>query len=271
MPHITPDMLETEELLFYGIEAVAQRWHQNFSRFSYEKNPRPNAGLFILCADLKATVRPQSGDAFVIGQGGILLLPKGAFYNITFEGDFAQATPHSYVVNFNPFTKDGEQVTFGNAPLLLVENGSLEKLPLSALNRAVHDVPRQQLKVRSLFFQVMEGVFDMAREQDAVFYPIRRGVKLLRREWKENEKISRYAAACGVSESYFHALFKGWAGMTPVEYRNRLRLSYACSYLKNTADKVEDIARQVGFDDPFYFSRLFKKIIGMTPREYRRT
>ena len=143
-------------------------------------------------------------------------------------------------------------------------------MPLSALVRAVHDLPRNHLKVHALFFRVMEGVFDMVHEQNAAFYPIRRGVKLLRREWKENEKISRYATESGMSESYFHALFRAWAGVTPVQYRNRLRISYACSYLKNNDEKIEDIAQQVGFEDPFYFSRLFKKVMGITPREYRK-
>lgn len=272
MRYMTPEMLETEEVRFDGIEAIAQRWYPHKMYYDYTAKPRPNTGLFILCADLKATFCLPDGRTFTVGQGSVTLLPKDMYYKVYITGD-AAADPrtHSYVVNFDPFTKDGEPVTLGDAPVVLFDGGSPEKLPLSALNRACHDVPLNRLKVRSLFFQVMEGVFDTAREQDAVFYPIRKGVKLLRREWHENQKISRYADACGISESHFHALFKAWAHMTPVEYRNRLRLSYACSYLKNTTDRVEDIARQVGFDDPFYFSRLFKRLIGMTPREYRRT
>lgn len=271
MPQICFDTLESEELYFDGIEAVAQQWSNAYARFSYEKQPRANSGLFILCADLKVTVYPKNKEPFVIGRGDVLLLPIGSYYSVTFEGDFSAECIHSYVVNFSPRTKDGTLCTFGDTPLVMARDIAFERLPLSALNRAAHDIHRNHIKVYSLFFKVLEEILSMAREQDAAFYPIRHGVQLLRREWRENEKISRYAAVCGLSESYFHAIFKAWAGMTPVEYRNRLRISYACSYLKNANEKIETVARRVGFDDAFYFSRLFKKQMGMTPREYKRT
>jgi len=270
MTPITLDMLESEEMFFDGIEAVPQRWPQAVSYFEYLTQPRPNTGLFFLRADMKATLNAQDGTAFTFGRGGVALLPKGARYRFTFEGGDKCDGVHSFVVNFTPHSKTGEEQVFATTPLLITENDALNGLPLPALVRAVHDLPRNHLKVHSLFFRVMEGVFDMVHEQNVAFYPIRRGVKLLRREWKENEKISRYATESGMSESYFHALFRAWAGVTPVQYRNRLRISYACSYLKNGEEKIEDIAREVGFEDPFYFSHLFKKVMGVTPREYRK-
>ena len=72
-----------------------------------------------------------------------------------------------------------------------------------------------------------------------------------------------------MSESHFRALFHQWAGMGPVQYRNRLRISHAQSYLVNSPMRVDKIAAMVGFDDVFYFSRLFKKITGVSPRAYR--
>ena len=43
----------------------------------------------------------------------------------------------------------------------------------------------------------------------------------------------------------------------------------AC-YLLDTYDQpVAEIARGLGYEDPYYFSRLFRKVMGMSPTRYR--
>ena len=39
--------------------------------------------------------------------------------------------------------------------------------------------------------------------------------------------------------------------------------------LERTSDSVQQIALEIGFDDPLYFSRRFKHRVGVSPREYR--
>lgn len=267
------EKLERENINFEGIEAVVQNWSQKNSSYSYLQFPRPNAGLFFVRADIRATFRLPSGKEWRVGKGNVVFLPRGIHYDVRLEGDFSkEARPHSYVVNFLPMLPDGREVDLGAEPIVLIEHEfPVESLEISALAKACHEIPCHPLRVKALFFQILESVFSAEEEhRQAEFYPIRKGVELLRREWSENLKISRYAEICGMSESYFHTLFRQWAGMTPVEYRNRQRISYACSYLKNTAYQVGEVARLVGFDDPFYFSRLFKQITGTSPREYRK-
>ena len=268
MDSITFDLLEREELFFTVTEVVAQRFPQHFE---FIAQPRENTGLFILCSDVQATLHIQNGETLRVQNGDVLLLPQGSRYRFVFDACDRCSPPHSYVVNFTTHDAGGTERSFQRMPRRILQGCNLGKLPLSALNRAMHDLPPRPLAVQTRFLEVLSAIFDMIHEQDAEFYPIRSGVKLLRREWTENHKISRYASECGMSESYFHALFRAWANMTPVEYRNRLRISYACSYLKNSDQKVEEIARAVGIEDPFYFSRLFKKITGMTPLEYKRS
>lgn len=271
MSHIlTPEQLATEDIVFRGIEAVAQRWTPPNMSFSYLQRPRPNTGLFFLCADLTMSFCVPHSEPVTIRQGSVALLPKGLFYKAVMQGD-ATGDPrtHSYVVNFDPVTPEGLPLSLGTAPTVLCTSTSFEALPLATLVGACHDIPRKPLKVQALFFEILADLFREIHHTSNGYYPIRRGVALLRQEWRENHRIARYAAACGISESHFHTLFKEWAGVTPVEYRNNLRLSYACSQLQNSAGSIEEIARQVGFDDPFYFSRLFKKQMGVTPREYR--
>jgi len=58
-------------------------------------------------------------------------------------------------------------------------------------------------------------------------------------------------------------------GRSPMQHLTSLRIERACQLLSATADKVESIARQVGFADASVFSRAFKRWIGRSPSAYR--
>lgn len=59
-------------------------------------------------------------------------------------------------------------------------------------------------------------------------------------------------------------------GMGISEHIRRMRVKVACDLLRNTEDRVSDIATEVGISDYNYFTKVFKKAIGVTPREYRK-
>jgi transcriptional regulator GlxA family with amidase domain len=53
--------------------------------------------------------------------------------------------------------------------------------------------------------------------------------------------------------------------MSPIKYRNMLRLNKALEILKSGEYSVIETAMIVGFDDPAYFSRIFKDQFGNSP------
>ena len=48
-----------------------------------------------------------------------------------------------------------------------------------------------------------------------------------------------------------------------------LRMQLAAKLLASTDDKIETIAREVGYENPFVFSTTFKKWVGWRPSDYR--
>jgi len=88
--------------------------------------------------------------------------------------------------------------------------------------------------------------------------------------YARSTSISKLATRARISPSYMFRTFKRGTGFTPVQYRNLLRIEEARRLLRNRALSVEEVARQVGFDDPRYFSRVFKKESGLSPREFRK-
>lgn len=59
-------------------------------------------------------------------------------------------------------------------------------------------------------------------------------------------------------------------GMTPLEYRNALRLGRARSYLEYGDISVQEIADMLGYATVSHFIKAFKSQYGCAPLQYRK-
>lgn len=78
------------------------------------------------------------------------------------------------------------------------------------------------------------------------------------------------AGRAGLGERTFLRRFIKATGLTPGEYRQRLRVARTRELLEFTGDTVEQIAAAVGYEDAGGLRRTFKRIVGLSPAEYRR-
>lgn len=89
----------------------------------------------------------------------------------------------------------------------------------------------------------------------------------------ENNFLSNFTtlellSLSNLKECQFRRSFKKLKGMSPIKYRNFLRLNKAAEILKSGEYSVVEAAMIVGFDDSGYFSRLFKNQFGVSPSNY---
>ncbi|MFD2934752.1 AraC family transcriptional regulator [Spirosoma flavum] len=83
--------------------------------------------------------------------------------------------------------------------------------------------------------------------------------------------LDNIAQSINLSTSFFSRRFKQDTGYAPIEYFNHLRIQKACQLLHFSDLRINEVASQLGIDDPFYFSRLFKKQMGVSPADYRKS
>jgi AraC-like DNA-binding protein len=81
---------------------------------------------------------------------------------------------------------------------------------------------------------------------------------------------SHVASACGVNVRYMSRLFKLFGSTSPHDYIGRLKLNKAANMLLTSNSSIGDIAREVGFEDPYHFSRNFRLFHGLSPHNYRK-
>jgi len=81
--------------------------------------------------------------------------------------------------------------------------------------------------------------------------------------------MKRFQQLSGYSYPLFSRLFSILADMTLAEYLRNRRLSEAVIDLRESSEKVIDIALKYGYDSADAFSAAFKKFHGATPSEVR--
>jgi len=88
--------------------------------------------------------------------------------------------------------------------------------------------------------------------------------------YRESFSIDTLANLCHLSTSHFSHLFTEIVGLSPLKYRDRLRIAYAIERLLFSHDKASLIAMECGFSDEAHFSKIFRSITGSPPSEYRK-
>ena len=262
--------LLTEPALFSGIDAVRQRFPDGSTWSGYIHMPRPDNGLVFICSNMTLLYEIPDQPPVTVKQGDVLFAPKGSCYKVLSQNPSVHSGADSYTVNFQITDATGRDITLGHRLGVIARDRFSRFNGLVAeLSRACNHIRSSRLKIQSAFLNLLDAVLESMEEHSKEYYIIRRGVEQLTIDWNKSEKISKYAWICGISLSYFNAMFKNWAGVGPVEYRNRLRISQAQSILQNSPVSVSETASMVGFEDPFYFSRIFKEITGVSPTAYR--
>lgn len=263
--------LRRESLHFSGINSVQQRFPNGSIWSGYINTPRPSHGLVYVCSDTTLIYEIPGRPTLHLGKGSVLFAPKGSFYKVTAQSNTPHTGIDSYTVNFCICDHCGEELSI-STPLSIITQDHFSNFPtlLTELTRACYDVRPSYLKIQANFLNYLDAVMESAEDYSKEYYIIRRGVEQLALDWNKQEKISKYAEICGISQCYFNAMFRNWAGVSPVEYRNRLRVSHARSILQSGSVSIAETAALVGFDDPFYFSRIFKSITGISPQVYKR-
>lgn len=86
----------------------------------------------------------------------------------------------------------------------------------------------------------------------------------------EDLSIDHLCGRFEISRSEIYRLFEQRFGTSVADFIRNKRIFMAEELIRNTDQKISEIAQTVGFYDYNYFSKVFRKSYGVSPREYRR-
>ncbi|WP_248761186.1 AraC family transcriptional regulator [Pseudarthrobacter sp. SSS035] len=82
--------------------------------------------------------------------------------------------------------------------------------------------------------------------------------------------LQELATAAGVSVGHLSREFRDEFRVGPITALERVRLGQAAIALQRSTYRIEEIAHQAGYSNPYHFSRRFSGTYGIPPRRYRR-
>lgn len=127
------------------------------------------------------------------------------------------------------------------------------------------------LKAKTLFYRlihlVMEGALAEGGGQE--HSQMRQIKTYMMAHYNTIDSIKELAEIFSMDQRQLSYFFKKSMGICPKKYLLQLRIKRAKELLVDHDRQVLEVARIIGYEDPFYFSRLFKRQTGYSPTEYR--
>lgn len=94
-------------------------------------------------------------------------------------------------------------------------------------------------------------------------------LKMMIEDLSTGAPLKELARSVNLSPSQFSRTFVEWFGMTPQQYRRRIRVDAACELLATTNLPIAQIANQCGYYDQSHLTNELRTIKGMPPGVYR--
>lgn len=104
--------------------------------------------------------------------------------------------------------------------------------------------------------------------RNALLDDLQKLLAYLDENYYENITLNQAAGYLHFSPSHFSKTFSKLTGTHFVTYLNRIRVEHAATMIKNSPQKMTEIALSCGFNNIRTFNRVFKEITGYTPSQF---
>jgi len=231
---------------------------------------RPKNGLLFLRFG-EASFCDTLGYSTTVREGELLFIPRGMKYYMEYE-----APENSFVlINFDTIKENGDPTIIFDGFRLVArddESKRIEKImtsfELCEKSRDTSSYMRKKELLYRLFGLISRSSSFVSSDDD--FARILEGVRMLEETYLENLPISTFAAASHFSVNSFRRHFLKCFGISPVKYRNDLRIKRAQELLTDGGFTVSEAAYASGFDNVGYFCRYYLKTYGETPSDTKK-
>lgn len=95
-------------------------------------------------------------------------------------------------------------------------------------------------------------------------------INYIRDNYSRNITLSEAANLVGVTPEYLSKLFNQKVNVNFVVFLRNFRISAAKRMILSGKYRMQEVAEQVGFNDPKYFNKVFKSVCGISPSEYKK-
>lgn len=211
-----------------------------------------------------ATLCSVCAGAFLLGETG-LLEGRAATTHWFYANDFSERFPNARMDIDKLVIDDGDLITAGglmawtDLGLRLVDRLLGPTVMLETARFLLVDPPGREQRYYSVFSPKL-------RHGDEAVLQVQHW---LQATGARDATLVAMADKAGLEPRTFLRRFHKATGLKPSEYCQHLRVGKAREMLEATTRPIEQVAWDVGYEDPGSFRKVFVKVTGLGPREYR--
>ena len=230
--------------------------HTEPMRFSHEGGRMFYGFIHLLKGQIQYEF-PQNGSTMQINAGQIVYIPKHFQYICVYP----EAETIVSVLNFD-LTPDS---TLQLPQEVMVLSAETKKFFKGFTNQ---QVPMNSLQCAARVYELLDILLRNPTTNTKQYRRLKPAIEHIEKYPANDENVDFYANLCGMSTSGFRRSFREYVGVSPIEYRNDLRLLYAKMLLISGEYSAEEAAHQSGFNNISFFYRLFRRKFGTSPGKF---
>ncbi len=206
----------------------------------------------------KCTVETSEGTVFHLKAGDVWFLPKASSYVSYWHGE------QDVVFDMVEFDVDFLSLYYQSMQVLYLPEAEKDfDILLSACEK------EDSFQSLAALYTLLHRVVPLLEKSENKWADrILPALKYLRDQNCEKVRVDEAAAICYMSPSRFFEVFREAVGVSPIQYKNQIKLARAESLLMQgrTAGEVCEILH---FSSPTFMRRMMKKHLGLTPRDIK--
>lgn len=260
---MNPDLLNDNFNVQYT-NALLQTWNTT-RQFNCIGNPKKQ-NLLLYLQGISVVYTDVNGKVTEAHSGDLVYTPGGSQYRAEIFVSKEQGA-HTVGINFLLFDEFGEPAVISDD--ICVFHNFDPQISILFHRALTLDLIGSPLRNKILLLEIL---CTLAERTDVSGR--NRGLEEIRtyiaEHITENPSVSQLAQQYGMSEVSLRKKFREATGMSPVEYRNRLRLSRAVVYLEYGEISVQEISDMLGYATVSHFIKEFRATYGVPPLKYRK-
>lgn len=114
--------------------------------------------------------------------------------------------------------------------------------------------------------EMLEYITDETEDESGIIQKIK---NLVEKEYMRDISLNDVAEQVNLAPAYVSYIFKKETGTTLIRYITEIKMEKAKFLLEEGILKINQIARECGYENPSYFNRTFKNYFGITPKQFK--
>ena len=254
-----------------SVSAVEQYWKDGNLNLHHEEGRLENVLSYTIEGSREIKEHQDGEVLFRLEPSEIVFISQGAPYVSHTVLERGESMGHTACIKFKLLDDSGEEIVIKDKYMVWRDDkqASVRKLFLRVFDSYL-SLSSNLCNIKAALYEILSSMSAHIIDASAVpdeYAALLPAIKYIEENLGENTSIGELASMCFLSESYFRTRFKAFSGgVSPADWRNRLRIEKSKELLTSSLWSTEMIAETLGFYDTSHFYKIYKKVTGELPR-----